>query len=55
MKVYFGNLPKDIDDAKLGEIVTRNDVAALEAVTAPAPPAAVPRAPAAPVVVPKKK
>jgi len=21
MKVYFGNLPKDIDDAKLGEIV----------------------------------
>ena len=22
MKVYFGNLPRDIDDAKLGEIVT---------------------------------
>ena len=21
MKVYFGNLPKDIDDAKLGELV----------------------------------
>jgi hypothetical protein len=37
--------------AKLGEIVTRNDVAAVEAVVAPraSPP------PAAPVVVPKSK
>ena len=46
--------------AKLGEIVTRNDVAALEAVTAPAAPATAPTepgppAPAAPTAVPKKK
>jgi hypothetical protein len=45
--------------AKLGEIVTRNDVAALQAVTAPSaapaptrPPAAAPQSPA---VEPKKK
>jgi eukaryotic-like serine/threonine-protein kinase len=42
--------------AKLGEIVTRNDVAALEAVTKAAPaPAAAPSTSPAPVVVPKKK
>jgi RNA recognition motif-containing protein len=27
MKVYFGNLPRDIDDAKLGEIVKPYGVA----------------------------